>query len=447
MKQTVLIITLFFIGLNVVAQSDSTAKKKWLKETRLTALIDSRTAFEFNNSKFSKSELIIRPELEMPFSKNIRLFASARAYSEWLDILEPNEPTQDEISDYSKRYLIGDRLEFELREFYIDWKIKKHYLTIGKQQIVWGEADGLKILDVVNPINLREFLLDDFDQSRIPLWSVKADLNFGKIKTQLIWIPDNTYHDIPDSNSPFFPSAFFPSPPSGISLVQHPLNRPNKFIEDSDAGIRLSAFLKGWDITLNYLYAYDDFPVAKSTISIDTIGFPVINIHPSYKRYHLVGGTFNNSFKSVTLRGEIGVSLNKSFNTTDANVTEGIFQTEQVAVVIGLDYSGISNTTISGQIFADYVATDYTLLGREALELNATLLLSRNFKNETITTDLILVQNLNKGDGFVRPKIKWQVLNNLILSLGADIIYGDEKRLFGQFRDRSRLVFSIQLGI
>ena len=39
-------------------------------------------------------------------------------------------------------------------------------LSLGKQQVVWGKADGVFITDIVSPLNLTEFLLPDFDEIR-----------------------------------------------------------------------------------------------------------------------------------------------------------------------------------------------------------------------------------------------------------------------------------------
>jgi hypothetical protein len=421
-------------------------KVRAIKSTRFTTLMESRNAYQFDGDKFQKAEFLVKPELEIPFTKNFRFKALGRVYAEFLDNLEPKEPNQEEVSEYSKRFIAGDLFEAELREFYFDWKIKKHYLTVGKQQIVWGKADGLKILDVVNPTNMREFLLDDFDNSRIPLWSVKTDLNLKIAKLQLLWIPDQTYHDIPGAKAAFFPIAFFPAPPEGLRIVQTPLVKPDRVIEDADAGARLSAFIKGWDVTLNYLYAYDDFPVAQVNVNSDSTG-PYLIITPLYKRYHLTGGTFTNSFGKFAVRGEVGVFLDKTFSSSDPAARDGLFKSNQVMGVLGFDYSGISNSLISFQVFEDHVFSDTEIMGRSQSETYASLLLNRNFKNETITAEVIGVQNINRGDGFVRPRVKYQVLSNLNLALGGDVFYGDEKGLFGQFVKRTRVTFNIQWGL
>ena len=97
----------------------------------------------------------------------MRFTGEWRFYGEVLDKLEPGDPTQEEVSGFSKRHLLGDRLELEVREFFVDWDVgQQGMLRIGKQQIVWGETDGMKLLDVVNPQNFREFILEEFDESR-----------------------------------------------------------------------------------------------------------------------------------------------------------------------------------------------------------------------------------------------------------------------------------------
>jgi len=66
-----------------------------------------------------------------------------------------------------------------IREIYLDIMLEKWSFRIGKQQIVWGETDGLRLMDIVNPQDFRrQFNLYDSDEgyekSRIPLWIIKA---------------------------------------------------------------------------------------------------------------------------------------------------------------------------------------------------------------------------------------------------------------------------------
>lgn len=56
-------------------------------------------------------------------------------------------------------------------------------LRIGKQQVVWGEADLFRSLDVVNPLDLTQsgFVGEDFADFRQPLWIAKALYNLGNV--------------------------------------------------------------------------------------------------------------------------------------------------------------------------------------------------------------------------------------------------------------------------
>jgi hypothetical protein len=56
-------------------------------------------------------------------------------------------------------------------------------LRIGKQQVVWGESDLFRSIDVVNPLDVRQngFVGEDFADFREPLWIAKALYNFGDV--------------------------------------------------------------------------------------------------------------------------------------------------------------------------------------------------------------------------------------------------------------------------
>lgn len=66
-----------------------------------------------------------------------------------------------------------------LRELYMDTSVSDWDLRLGKQQVVWGTADGIKLLDIINPTDFREFNQNTFENSRIPIWMINAERNIG----------------------------------------------------------------------------------------------------------------------------------------------------------------------------------------------------------------------------------------------------------------------------
>jgi hypothetical protein len=66
-----------------------------------------------------------------------------------------------------------------LRELYVDTMVDDTEVRVGKQQVVWGTADGIKLLDIINPTDYREFVQNTMEDARIPIWMAKADLPVG----------------------------------------------------------------------------------------------------------------------------------------------------------------------------------------------------------------------------------------------------------------------------
>ncbi|RLA60483.1 MAG: hypothetical protein DRQ78_09470, partial [Epsilonproteobacteria bacterium] len=78
-----------------------------------------------------------------------------------------------------------------LRELYIDTSFGDWDFRIGKQQVVWGKADGVKFLDIINPTDFREWGQNTMEDSRIPLWMLTAETDLGNNDSlQIVWVPD-----------------------------------------------------------------------------------------------------------------------------------------------------------------------------------------------------------------------------------------------------------------
>lgn len=71
-----------------------------------------------------------------------------------------------------------------IRELSVKYRDKKGRFTtkIGKFQRGWGQSDGLRLLDIVNPQDLRShFVFKNADETRIPLWMISTDFNLKKM--------------------------------------------------------------------------------------------------------------------------------------------------------------------------------------------------------------------------------------------------------------------------
>jgi len=96
-----------------------------------------------------------------------------------------------------------------LRELYIDTSFSDWEFRLGKQQVVWGTADGIKLLDIINPTDYRELVQNTMADSRIPIWMVKAERNIGYTRNIQFVVSQVEENKIPglnkdgDSSHPF----------------------------------------------------------------------------------------------------------------------------------------------------------------------------------------------------------------------------------------------------
>ena len=42
-------------------------------------------------------------------------------------------------------------------------------VRLGRQFVIWGAADGVRVTDLVSPMDMTEFLAQDYDDIRMPV--------------------------------------------------------------------------------------------------------------------------------------------------------------------------------------------------------------------------------------------------------------------------------------
>ena len=439
-------------------------------EQLLSATVTGQWAENIDSSQMQSLRMDVTPEWKLHFDNGVRLTAIGRLRTEDVDESGPNFLLEDGFGAASRPQVVGNSTDISLREFYLETEWKDYYITAGKQQVVWGNADGLKVLDIVNPESFQYFILEDFEDSRIPTWMLNIERPVGDWDAQFLWIPDQTYSAIPESGASFEITSplFLPQVFSAVQasfedahpvvaewLETHPVirdrffnlagknvvvrdtDKPGRVVKDSDAGFRLLGLWQGWDLSVNYLYHYHDLTVFKRTIDTSTF-VPTVTIEPEYKRTHSVGGSASNAFGDWVLRSEFGYSTDRYFHSDNSLDQDGLEKGHEFSYVIGLDWSGLENTLISAQLFQSYISAKDTV--RDSRDSNVTFLYRRQFWNETLTADMIWLGNLNAEDGLFRPKLSYQWSDDLTIWLGADIFYGDEEGPFGQFDDNDQAV-------
>ncbi|MCC6710184.1 MAG: hypothetical protein IT492_21720 [Gammaproteobacteria bacterium] len=212
--------------------------------------------------------------------------------------------------------------EFEgkVREAYVDLILPPFSLRLGKQQVVWGETDNFRALDVINPLDLSwHWSWESWEDIRIPLWMARGVYDIGKIGKleesffELVYIPWDVRHNI-ISTDPRRPWAF-----TGVGLAENPnsvfvgsqlknldLNvidgSPGRKLENGQAGFRFKAVWGDVDFSVNYFYGFS--ADARGVLQNQFTRLDPTTLHVAYKtkypRSHVLGFTANYSEEKYT---------------------------------------------------------------------------------------------------------------------------------------------------
>ena len=337
----------------------------------------------------------------------------------------------------------ADSLDFRLREIYLDLYFANMDIRIGKQQIVWGKADGVFITDIVSPLNLTEFLLPDFDEIRTGIISTKFDYYVGNSTFEAIWIPQFTPTERPAPGSIWYVQPDFPAPPT----FDWSKSEITPSLENSEIFLKYSFMGSNIDFELMGGYTWDDNPAMHVEKVIDPTTQPPsligLNITPQHHRLYLTGGSFSTEIKGVILRGEAAYYDGKYFQTEDPLATDALIQKNYLNYVVGLDFN-IGDVKISGQFIQKYIFDyDANMTENETNNL-ATFLARYDALRETLHFELFSYMGLTDGDALIRPKISYDFEDSFNILLGANIFVGDEQGQFGQYGDNTMIYMKIK---
>lgn len=378
--------------------------------------------------------------IEASWNDSATFVASARVRADFDDELEPGRVPRDTYATGSRPLELGTTGSVELRDFYLEWRLTNGLLRVGKQSTVWGRLDGIKVLDVANPQDFREFILDDFADSRIGLWSAYLDLSLGNWRTELALIADGTGHSIPNSGAWFeltAPRFRYGAQPdaTGLPVVTR---SPGHSIDESAAGIRLSRQFGTAELAVVAYTGNDPEPLGR-IITLD--GEPAVERF--YERRDVLGFSADVGLGSVVLRGEYAYQPDRTFNTR-TTVALDTAELDQHRAAIGLDLAGPLEILINAQYLFDTVEDAPADLIRPASDRIGTLYLRRSFRYDSIIVSARWYHSFTDDDRLVAALVEYAFSDSTSLSASAEFFSGTPAGLFGQFRDRDRYVLTLR---
>ncbi|MHB8766372.1 MAG: DUF1302 family protein, partial [Deferrisomatales bacterium] len=321
----------------------------------------------FNSAVF---DALVEAEYNPAYSLSV--FGALQLTGDWAyELLSGNDDWTDRrFQDSRSELFLDTQLRDVLQEFHATWVPGSFYIRAGKQIVVWGETDGFRIMDQINPFDQRRGLGDvEFESTILPIWILKADYY---LHPESAWLQDASVEFVFNPNADFVPNRRIvpgndvagvwaptidtplPFPPftARIGSFAEALEQPDEWDpEGYELGVRMRAVVQDKIVTLNYFNGIDNDPVRVLSgppgVELAFDGVPILHLPVTgkYHRFRTAGATFTGDFPglSSSLLGGVAPVLRLEgfygFNNTFA--TQGFVKAveqDEVRYAVGVDW-------------------------------------------------------------------------------------------------------------
>ena len=320
---------------------------------------------------------------------------------------------------------------FYIREAYVSAYLGTFDLRIGQQVVQWGKADGYNPTNIITPLDLLVYSPHE-DDRRTSNFLIRSFYNWSVLRLEAIWVPIYSSSVLPFSKIEL---------PEGIQLSKP--DYPDKAIKNSAIALKLHYDGASLDGTLSYFNGFSPMPglLARTENSI-------LNIFPTTYRIQMIGADFSTTLGAYGLRGEFAYREPNEKDNTRLSIPNN-----QVEYILGLerefgnfnliiqyigkhvfDYENLYKAHQTSPEFATYkIALWNRLLSGQLKEWSHALSfrLAWNLCYETLSLELLGQINLSTEETFLKPKLSYDLTDDLILSAGAQIYHGPDNTLFG----------------
>lgn len=325
--------------------------------------------------------------------------------------------------------ILEDKTGFSLREAFFRYNTEKWDVKVGKQIITWGVADGLRITDIISPMDYTEFLAQDYDDIRIPENGFRVKYLNSKFNLEGIFVPVCEFFQLPtDDENPW---SVMSSKSMLYSLTMD--NTPGKKLANSEFGGRLSVFLSGIDFSVSALHTWNKMPVINKNFTTNTDS---LYMKAHYKRMDMIGADISVPAGQFVVRGEAAVYLGELQETDMPVAANTTLQKNSFNGMFGIDWYPGNDWTIMLQ-YSHKCISEYE--NRIASKQNtglATLNISKKLFQTTLTLSSFTYYDVTSNSFFNRTSAGYALTDQIHLIGGYDWFHGN-KGSFAMFKDNS----------
>ncbi len=301
-------------------------------------------------------------------------------------------------------------------------------MTLGRQIVVWGKSDNIRVTDVINPLNVREYGYADMEDIRLPIAMVRFDLSSERLNLSAMVIPEIRFNDSFPFGSDYYP---YNAPPPDEDV-------PADRLSNAEYAVAVNGYFTGWDLSVYYADIYND----AAHLERDPLTSKPFLKHA---RLTMLGSSVNAARGDWVFKCEGAYFSGLRY----FNVPGHLFS--RVDVLAGFDYSGISDTTVTFE-----TANRHMLRFRNGLDaspddakkdlMESILRIHRSWLNDTLALTALTAWFGGKAENgsYVRLNGEYDLSDDLELSLGVICYQSGELPLFKRIGRNDRLYGQIK---
>ena len=347
------------------------------------------------------------------------------------------------------------RTGFRLNEAYYRYSGEIWDISVGRQLIAWGQADGFKLTDVLSARDSSEFIAFNGDDARLASDSIRLRFFHDIFTFEAVAVPFFTPNKLPRfsfENGAKDELYYIDTPDSfdtktvlgRIPITYTKTETKPKMFTDTEAAARFSFFLPGIDFSVSGFYGWDKNPryvksgyVKKELFNPANPPGPLnpyvpkgihTNLNEEYSRIAMAGIDAAIPAGDVTIRLETAWVGGRYFEPKNQmpvlSGTQLIFdpalRKHQLLALAGIDWIKDS-WTLSAQYFEDLILDHKDDIERPMHKGFVSLNISKTFLRDTLKFSASGAVDVNYGSTSSTCSAAYALTDNIRFSLGGDV--------------------------
>jgi hypothetical protein len=359
-------------------------------------------------------------EFDLTFSPDWRAHVAGYGFYDWAWRIQGRD-------GYTEQFLDEYESDAALGEAWLQGRLGAGAdIKAGRQIVVWGKSDAIRVTDVLNPLDVRLPGRTDIEDLRLPVTMTRLDFYAGDWNLSTIAV-----HETRFNRMPAFGSDFYTAP-----ALLPPDDEPGEGFGDQEYALALNGIFSGWDLSLYGAWIYDDQPHLE-----DTPDGPRLR----HSRLGMGGIAANVALGSWLFKGEAAYLDGIEFY----QVPDEKFA--RLDALVGVEYSGFADTTISLEAANRHLfGFDSRLEGApddaRRNDFETAIRFSQRYLNDTLELMFLASTHGLSGEngGFQRLQVTYDWTDSVEITAGITNYMSGDKLRFQGIADNDRLFAKVE---